>query len=301
MNNKKFADYNAGLIVGVVLIYFMVFSFILYAVSDVDNNVTNQNTNILNFMTEKFSSSNIEYCDNPRLRYDYEEIDKPYPISKVNDNYLKCSYTEGIQNYNTCSNITGCSWVKVDTSSWWYNAWCFLGVGCASAPYICDGYMNIANTTVNNITRELNISTFNSGQRVSSTSYMRYYGNYSVAYDNLMQYLGYTNGSAGLLFGQSGAYDLDFFRTDSLCQQHQVILNKTLCDKFLCTWVSKEESSGYTGLYDASTSVLSMVGKVFTFQYNFGFDSGLLNMLCYIIFIVIPFLILIISLKFALF
>ena len=288
MSNKKFAEYQAGLTIGIIIVYFIFFSYILYAVGDVDNSISGSNNDLINFAVNKING-NEAYCSNPRYRYDYESTN-PYQISTVNDNYLRCDYTEGIFSQSQCNNKSGCIWREVDTTSWFYNAWCFLGVGCADAPFICDGYMNVSS---------YGISTLNYGGRVAPYLFLKYYKNYSSKYDKVIEYLGYnTNTSAGLLFGQSGAYDINYFKDDSICMERHVIINETLCNQFLCTW-NEAQNIKYDTSIKSQGNILSMVFKVFTFQYNFGFENESINLLCYLIFIFIPLLVLVISLIYA--
>jgi len=84
------------------------------------------------------------------------------------------------------------------------------------------------------------------------------------------------------------------FNDPSACEHPNVLLNKTLCDMFSCSW----EIATADTTFNSVGSIYSTIAEVFTFRYDFGFSNEAIAVLMNFIFIVLPLLVLIISLYF---
>ena len=81
------------------------------------------------------------------------------------------------------------------------------------------------------------------------------------------------------------------FSDSSPCEHPSVLKDIELCSTFSCTW---EKVTPETTFNSVST-IYGTVGDIFTFRYDFGFESTGLTLLVNFLFIILPLLILILS------
>jgi hypothetical protein len=129
--------------------------------------------------------------------------------------------------------------------------------------------------------------------RVAIYNYNDFLG-LSEEYDALVDYLGYVDDSKVLGFNRSEKKD----RT--ICTHPYVLLNQTECDFYECTWLT-EEITPDMGQKSIISSMFSIMVNMFTFSYDFGVDNATLETILYIIFILLPLLLLIITSVYAIF
>lgn len=293
MQRIKYAEYKAGLTIAVIIIYFLLFSFLAMTVSDVEDDLgfasdtDTSNNGIFNNIYNNLGSHDFAYCDSPRYRYDIQEAE-PYQLSKARENNLRCDYTNGIYNQITCENYSGCGWENTTSSTGWSDFLCgfTLGLlGCSSSDpyYTCLGFINSSVYGINSS------GIGNSSRYVTTYHYEDFLG-MSDEYDLYVQYknLNDTN-----IFGGKGIDQTD----NSICTHPIVLMSQPLCDMFSCTWV-EETISPKTSVVSATMNIFSAMGKVLTFNFDFGFSTGV-NLFLYLILVLIPFIILIVSIIYA--
>jgi hypothetical protein len=280
MKGKKGADFNAGLTIFFILIYFLFFSFIADAVHDFDTSVNNNTTSedIESSIYNNLELKNIKYCDSPRYRYDIL-TGQTLEINVANLGNLDCEWSIGAKDQNTCESIEGCNWVNV-TKGFSILGWCPSG-DCVDYE-ACTG--NINGTYYN-----INVSLTNN---VKDYNYLDYQAEMGINsdYDDIIGYLKLNktqNVFTGLINKQ-----------DNVCMHPKVIANYTLCNMFQCSQPSLIDNK--MNIVKASTSVLSMIWNIFTIDYAFNFENDGINTLLYFIFILIPLLLLTITIIYAL-
>lgn len=289
MNKRGLLDFNAGVVVLVLIIYFIFFSFIVYSVASAfpSSNIDDYSSNLYNEIIAKSGLLSIEYCDSPRLRYDFEES-APYELSSANENNLRCDFTDGIMNQQLCESYDGCGWVNTTEATGWQDFICgfTLGVYCPDSGTLntCLGYIISDNYGVPSAGN-------NNSRRTLRYFFMDYY-NSSSEYNLLVDYLN---------FDATGVSYLDRTGVSSinLCTHPNVILNKTNCDMFQCTWKSIDSKD--ITLEQQKDNFINIIVKTLTFSYDFGFENNTASMLMNLIFVFIPFMILIVASIYAVF
>jgi hypothetical protein len=81
---------------------------------------------------------------------------------------------------------------------------------------------------------------------------------------------------------------------NNICRHPSVINNITNCNLFSCSWVLIENDENVT-----YKTILNSVSDIFTFRYDFGFTNDTIKYIMNFIFIILPLLILIIAVYFA--
>jgi hypothetical protein len=265
--NRKAADFNAGMYIFVIICYFIAFSFIVTAVTNMTEETSKNFTqdNIYSSLTYQLGRTSFSYCDDPRLRYKFGSSEG-IQISEFNANYLRCDWSRGLQSESDCNAISGCNWTNIN------NGFSIFGL-CL---WGCD--------TLKSCVGNMDVSAYNISKLIDSrSSPYKYYDfyNQSTEYNNLLRALGINENDEGT----------------SICSYPTIILNKTSCAYFDCTWKTITPQKD-ASLFKISTSLLSITGDLFTFSYDFGFSSAI-NTLMYLIFILLPLIFLIICIVYA--
>lgn len=117
LNNKKGGEFNAGVWLVGIVIYFIFFILTTNGVSQLyaesGENITISSSN-LDFSS--FAGGN--YCNNPRYAYNPETLEQ-YEYKTTQYDFLNCEESIGVKSESICSNINGCSWDNV-TSGFWF-------------------------------------------------------------------------------------------------------------------------------------------------------------------------------------
>jgi hypothetical protein len=268
MRNIKFGDFNAGIWIFVLIVYFLFFTLLASSISNLNLSTQPDLTDneIYYSLLTEVGSGTYSYCSDPRYRYKYGDSE-PMAMS-VNRNYLRCDWSRGLQSQADCNAIAGCSWDVVDESFaiFGYCLW-----GCDTY-YSCAGTMNVSSYGITKL----------AGSSFSAPYTYFDYINSSSKYNALMSYL-----NIGVV--ETG---------QSICTHPNVILNQTSCDYFDCTWevVKVQRDTSIVGL---PLTMVRMTGQMFTFSYDFGFENENVNTILYIIFILLPLIFLIIAIIYA--
>lgn len=114
----------------VILIYFVVMTFIVGLISSVSNTPIQTSLNI----------TSGSYCDNPRVSYiPYEQnlfVDMESKMSSLWRNYygsqIDCKRSLGVRNQDACESLSGCTWEE-SLEDWW---------NPFSGAYTCTGNLN---------------------------------------------------------------------------------------------------------------------------------------------------------------
>jgi hypothetical protein len=292
MNKRGLLDFNAGIVVLVLVVYFIFFSFIVYAVGSAfpNSDIDDSSQNLYSQLISKSGLEQLSYCDKPRYEYDISKSER-FESGESFDNYLSCDKSAGAISTSVCNNIAGCNWAVENISySFWDKVKCYSFWDCpedGSTYAYCNGTMDVS--AFNMSTR---YGTF-SFDRVLNNHYYLQYWNTSATYRSILYLMDISNQSP-----LGYAYDTMYFKDDSPCTHISVIMNETNCEYFSCTW-KKANTQKFT-LAQSKDTFYSIIFDVFTFQYDFGLGGGTISLFLTLIFIYIPLLILLVAIIYAL-
>lgn len=250
--NKKAIEYNAGMMLIYVITYFLFFIFVL--------------TTVEGFEDTLYANYTKMQCDYPQLIYDaetqtavvYNPLDKKESkIFTTSGEWVLTSVLRPVSYLNDYSKLK-CEHSKGVLSS----NLCNSINGC-----------NWVNTT------KFIWSSFTYKNVVycNGTINSSYYGVDSES--NIF-------GTKIKLFNNS---DLNLKDSKYICLHPNLNIDKTICETFSCSW-SQKTKTVESSLYHDKISYVDMAEQLVNFEYDFNTGNDGIDTILYVIFIIIPFL-----------
>jgi hypothetical protein len=277
-------DSGSGFKAVIVIIYFI---FLIVVINAASNITASTSTDLdddtqYNLLTGGISVLGRSYCTDPRYEYDKDTLSI---VEASNENYLSCSSTKGVLGQTECDTIDDCDWTVVNATTGFWSFLCVGGFLCDTVDvYHCKGNINVCKYGIN--TR---VNLFGT-ESIDVWNYDDYTG-ISASLNNTMKYLGHlgTTMAGGINAGYR------------LCEHPYLLLNQSLCESLMCTWTTDNPTNSITS---TGAALLGTAGKVFTFSYDFD-PTDVMNdnieTILYLIFIMIPFMLLLVYLFYAFF
>jgi len=297
MFNSKKGQNGPGLWIIAIIIYFTLFIGITTGVSNIASEVDSGSINAytIDKARAQFATSKNSYvCQNPRLVWDplsrtpivsdpNEIFPKKFQAEFIFSN-LDCNINRGVFLQSHCEAMNGCTWENTTYSGFDLFNWSTWFGASDTSIETCTGVINSSYYGINS-----SIDSLSGDEHVTEHSYTDIETRVSAIADHFNIILED--------IPLSSYWDDGY---TSVCNHNETIFDQAGCEFFSCYWgpvsqmisLDEIESANYE---DSADDIISVVGDLLTFSYDYGIENQTVNSIVNFIFVGFPILILIIA------